>query len=492
MHSSQNEQDTRNFALAAKVLCLEPADMAEAKEMTIEAFEISERLDIPVLIRPVTRISHTKGIVELGEIPSEVNAARFTPDKAKFVMVPGNARVRHQELIGKQPRILEESEGSRFNRIEDGDGKKGIIAVGICHSYLRDHFPDAPMLKIGVPVPAPVGLIREFASSHDEILVVEELEPVVERQVRENLCTTIHGKLDGTVQRHGEILPETYLELGGLELPVLQPIPLPPRPPNMCPGCPHRGLMYALKKVNRKGVMGDIGCYTLGLLPPMGMIDACLCMGAGINLAAGLYQAGERKDSVSLLGDSTFVHSGITGLINSVYNRANTTIIILDNGTTAMTGFQPHPGTGELADSTPGVQLDLAKLCEACGAKVWVVDPYDTRETEKGLREAIRHEGVSVLISKRDCTLIGQRSRVKYQIGEECNGCLMCIDAIGCPAMMPLRYTFENADIAPVKTGIRQTTTNPSQIRAVEIDPLLCAGCGVCSGVCPKKIIRKA
>ncbi|MBU7004582.1 MAG: 4Fe-4S binding protein, partial [Theionarchaea archaeon] len=471
---------------------LEPADMAEAKEMTIEAFEISERLDIPVLIRPVTRISHTKGIVELGEIPSEVNAARFTPDKAKFVMVPGNARVRHQELIGKQPRILEESEGSRFNRIEDGEGKKGIIAVGICHSYLRDHFPDASMLKIGIPVPAPVGLIREFASSHDEILVVEELEPVVERQVRENLCMTVHGKLDGTVQRHGEILPETYLELGGLELPVLQPMPLPPRPPNMCPGCPHRGLMYALKKVNRKGVMGDIGCYTLGLLPPMGMIDACLCMGAGINLAAGLYQAGEKKDSISLLGDSTFVHSGITGLINSVYNRANTTIIILDNGTTAMTGFQPHPGTGELADSTPGVQLDLAKLCEACGAKVWVVDPYDTRETEKGLREAIRHEGVSVLISKRNCTLIGQRSRVKYQIGEECNGCLMCIEALGCPAMVPLRYTFENAEMAPVKTGIRQTTTNPSQIRAVQIDPLLCAGCGVCSGVCPKKIIRKA
>jgi len=491
MHSSQNEQDSRNFALAANVLCLEPADPAEAREMTIEAFDLSERLDIPIILKPVTRISHTKGLVDTGDIPDRVESARFSPDKGKLVMVPGNARVRHLDLIAKQPMILEESEKSRFNRIEEGKGKMGIIACGICYSYLRDHFPDLPILKIGVPVPAPIGLIEKFAESCDELLIVEELEPVVERQVRERLCMEIHGKMDGTVQRHGEILPETYQKLGGLDVPEVQRVSLPQRPPNMCPGCPHRGLMYALKKVNRKGVMGDIGCYTLGLLPPLGMIDSCLCMGASINLATGLYQAGEKTDSISLLGDSTFVHSGITGLINSVYNRANTTVIILDNGTTAMTGFQPHPGTGELADSSPGGHLDLAKLCEACGAKVWVVDPYDTRETEKGLREAISHEGVSVVISKRNCTLIGQRSRVKYQVGEDCNGCMLCIDSIGCPAMMPLRFTFNKAEMAPVKTGARQATTNPSQIRAVEIDPLLCAGCGICSSICPKRTIQR-
>jgi indolepyruvate ferredoxin oxidoreductase alpha subunit len=491
MHSSQNEQDSRIYALGANIMALEPSDPAEAREMTIEAFELSEKLDIPIMLRSVTRISHTKGVVEEGEIPTNPPRARFRPDKGKFVMVPANARLRHLDLIDRQARIAEESETSRFNSVKKGRRDTGIIASGISYAYVKDHLPGYPILKIGVPVPAPLALVREFCEAHEEILVVEELEPVVERQVRENTCKPIHGKLDGTVQRHGEILPETYQRLGGMDIPDMKPAEVPPRPPNMCPGCPHRGLMYALKKVNRKGVMGDIGCYTLGLLPPMGMIDACLCMGAGVNLAAGLNQAGSPDHSISLLGDSTFVHSGTTGLINAVYNKARTTIIILDNGTTAMTGFQPHPGTGQLADSSEGVRIDLARICEACGAKVWVVDPYDTAGTVRGLRAAFRHKGVSVVISKRDCTLIGPRSRSTYVVTDACNGCLHCVANLGCPAMTPRTYTFERANVSPGRTPSGVTVNPASVLRCVEIDPLLCAGCGVCAGLCPRDAIRK-
>ena len=467
MHSSQNEQDSRNFALAAKIIALEPSDPTEAREMTMEAFDLSEELDIPVMVRPVTRISHTKGLVEVGELPTEVKAANFIPDKAKFVMVPGNARVRHLDLIARQPKILEASENSGFNRIEDGKGSTGIIACGICYSYVKDYLQDLPVLKIGVPVPAPISLIKRFAEKYDELLVIEELEPVVERQVRENVCKPVHGKLDGRVQRQGEILPETYQRLGNPDVPEVGPMQVPARPPNMCPGCPHRALMYALKKVNRKGAMGDIGCYTLGLLPPIGMVDACLCMGAGINLATGLYHGGSSGNSISLLGDSTFVHQGITGLINSIYNKADTTIIILDNDTTAMTGFQPHPGTGQLADFSMGGKLDIPALCEACGAKVWTVDPYDIEGTMKGIKEAIDHHGVSVVVSKRECVLRAPRTGVKYVVGDECDGCLRCIASLGCPAIS--------------REG-----------GAVRIDPLLCTGCGICVHVCPKNAIQEA
>ncbi|HEX7549374.1 MAG TPA: indolepyruvate ferredoxin oxidoreductase subunit alpha, partial [Candidatus Methylomirabilis sp.] len=455
MHSSQNEQDNRHYAVAAKMPMLEPSDSAEAKAYTKLAFSLSERFDVPVFLRTTTRVSHATGAVVLGDVEPPAVPLGFVEEPAKWVMLPVNARRRHV-LVEERMRALREfAETFEGNRIEWGDRSLGIITAGVAYQYVREAFPDASVLKLGLAHPLPERLVRAFAAGVKRLIVVEELDPIIETHVKA-LGIPVEGK--DRIPLLGELNPRIVRQaISGEAAPVREPAIVPNRPPNLCAGCPHRSLFFALNKC-KVTVTGDIGCYTLSALPPLKSMDTCVCMGASIGTAFGMEKAlGEaaRGKVVAVIGDSTFIHSGITGLINVVYNRGFSTVIILDNGTTAMTGAQDHPGTGKTLQAEATHRLDLAALCRAIGVEhVYTVNPHDQEKTEAILRREIKRDAPSVVIAQASCVLLPEHRaerRPALEVVEElCNGCKAC-GKLGCPAIEWIPLTPEEAVAAGKK-----------------------------------------
>jgi indolepyruvate ferredoxin oxidoreductase alpha subunit len=466
MFSSQNEQDTRHFARLGKIPCVEPSDSAEAKQFIKAAFELSETFDAPVILRTTTRISHCKSVVELGT-PDSPAGKGLARDFGKYVMLPSNAKKRHVFVEDRLVRLKEWAETSTLNRIIEGDTELGFITSGISFQYVREAFPKAAVLKLGVTFPLPEKLIKKFASSVTKLAVVEELDPFLEEQIKAMGVTVHLGK--NVLPLCGEFSSRTVREkVSGSAIPLKEPVAgLIMRPPTFCPGCSHRGLYTVLAKL-KLYVSGDIGCYTLGALPPFSAMHTCICMGASISaahgVAKGLALQGAQQKPVAVIGDSTFLHSGITGLINMVYNGGDAIVIIMNNDTTGMTGGQEHAGTGRTAGGAEAPRLDIAKLCQAIGAKrVREIDAYNIKELEQTMKEELAAAGPSVLISNQPCVLRYRVSKKSYVVEKEtCKGCKLCLKA-GCIA---LSYTPAG------KTGY------------VEIDPLLCNGCGVCAQMC--------
>jgi indolepyruvate ferredoxin oxidoreductase, alpha subunit len=464
MHSSQNEQDNRYFARMAKLPLFEPSDSQEAKDFTALAFEVSEQFDTPVMLRPTTRVCHGKGIVETGE-PLPPPRRSYQKNPQKYVMIPAYARERHRLVEARRLQLEAFAETFAGNRIEMGDPRIGIVSSGVAYQYAREAFPSASFLKLGFTHPLPRRLIREFAGKVEKLYVVEELEPFLEEQLRA-MGLEVTGK--EVLPRTGELSPEIVRQaLGGSNgrpAPAAAPA-LPGRPPVLCPGCPHRGLFHVLKKV-RATVTGDIGCYTLSVLPPLEMMDTCVCMGASIGVAQGLWRAAEEGQAgrvVAVLGDSTFIHAGIPSLVNAVYNRTPITVVIADNRTTAMTGQQPNPGTGQTLQGEPTHELDFEALARAVGVGyVATIDPMDIEPAEQVLRQAMAHPGPAVVVARRPCVFVdrGQYAGAVAVDAEKCTRCKLCI-RIGCPAI-------SLDDDAAV------------------VDSNLCLGCELCADICPQ------
>jgi indolepyruvate ferredoxin oxidoreductase alpha subunit len=463
LHSSQNEQDNRYYGIAAKVPVLCPADSQEAKDFTRLAFDLSERFEIPVLLRLTTRISHTKGVVELGRRVRR-RTKGYGKDIRRNMILPAFARVRHGDLEERLRAVGEYAEEFPGNVMEPGTGDVAFICDGVAYQYAREAFPEAPMLKLGMVHPLPVGLLTTFYRRYPKVVVVEENDPVIETAVRA-LGLSVQGK--DIVPRLGELNPDRVAGALGRAVPPIRRPRLPDRPPVLCPGCGHRGLFYTLAKF-KPVIAGDIGCYTLGALPPLGAMDTCVCMGASVTVAHGLEKAGAGNGKVvAVIGDSTFYHSGMTGLLNTVYNLGKTLVVILDNFTTAMTGHQRHPGTGRTLMGRPTPPIRPEEVARGLGVQwVRVVDPYDLQETEAGVEEAMAFDGPAVLIARRACTLqVKSRRGPRQVIMQECTGCRLCLQ-LGCPAI-----------------SIRG--------KKACIDPMLCYGdCGMCAQVCPRGAIQ--
>lgn len=472
MHSSQNEQDNRGYGRFAKLPVIEPSDSQEALNYTKYAFELSEKYDTPVMLRVTTRLSHSQTMVEVGELtPYEIKP--YKKNAAKFVMLPGFARARHVEVEKRMLELKDYAETTSLNRIEWGSKKIGIITSGIPYQYVKEVLPEASVLKLGLVNPLPEQLIRNFASEVEQLIIIEELEPVFEEQIKA-WGIKVEGK------EHFSLLGEYSPELIEEKLANITPAlsygldkEIPPRPPLMCPGCPHRGVFYTLRR-KRLTVMGDIGCYTLGALSPLDGMDACVCMGASIGTALGMEKArGDEfaEKTVAVIGDSTFVHSGITPLIDVVYNQGNTTVMILDNDTTAMTGHQEHPGTGVTIDNRPTNKLDIEGLVRAIGVNnVQVVDPLKLDELRQVLDEELKRPEPSVIIAKRPCALLKvpeNEITTRYYVDNEiCNACKACIK-VGCTGI----FFNEETDKA-------------------EFNLSNCVGCGLCPQVCKFDAIK--
>ncbi|MEA5003720.1 MAG: indolepyruvate ferredoxin oxidoreductase subunit alpha [Christensenella sp.] len=460
MHSSQNEQDSRFYARSSHVPMLEPADSMEAKEFMKYAFSLSERFDTPVLLRSNTRISHSRGIVETGE-REQAPLKDYQKDIKKYVMMPGMAKARHIVVEQRTKDLEAFAEECELNRAEYLGGEIGVITSGTCYNYVKEALPNASVLKLGMVYPLPKKMISEFASKVKTLYVIEELEPFFENQVRV-MGIPVSGKELFTVQ--GEYSVNMIKEkICGETCTPVKTEALPMRPPVLCPGCPHRAVYYMFNKL-KLTAMGDIGCYTLGAGAPLSAIDTTLCMGASIGMAHGMEKArGEdfARKLVSVIGDSTFMHSGITGLVNMLYNGATSTVMILDNSTTGMTGHQDHATTGKNAKGEPAPSVNIEKLVETIGVKhVRVLDPFDLPELEKALREETQREELSVIITRRPCVLIDRASiKEALCVSDECRNCGVCMK-LGCPAIVK----GENK---------------------VDIDASLCIGCGLCADVCP-------
>ncbi|HHW99062.1 MAG TPA: indolepyruvate ferredoxin oxidoreductase subunit alpha [Firmicutes bacterium] len=459
MHSSQNEQDNRNYARFAKIGLLEPSDSQEAKDMVAHALAISERFDTPVMLRTTTRISHSKSLVELKD-PQERTLREYKKDARKYVAVPANAKARtgiKQQLLQE---MMEFSEETELNRVEWDDKKIGIVTSGIAYQYVKEALPNASILKLGFTNPLPLKKIAAFAEQVEQLWVVEELEPFMEEQIRAAGIEVHGGKAQLT--RVGEYSPSLIRHaILGMETKTKAPAAAPIRPPVLCPGCPHRGVFYALRN-NRKLVTGDIGCYTLGAMPPLESLDTTICMGASIPAALGMEKARpeQAQNIVAVIGDSTFLHSGITGLIDMVYNKGTGTVMILDNRITAMTGHQHHAGTGQTLQGEAASEVDFVALCHAVGVKrVRVVDPGDLAALDKAIKEETAVREPSVIIARKPCALIVKQSEPRLRVDhDKCTGCRMCM-RLGCPAI-----SFAD--------------------RKSSIDPALCVGCGLCQQVC--------
>ncbi len=465
MHSSQNEQDSRHYAVAAKVPMLEPSDSAEALEFAKLAYEISEQFDTPVLIKMCTRIAHSQSVVETGERVE--HSAAYEKNIAKYVMMPGNAKKRHPIVEERTRKLIDYAETTPINRVELASDELGIITSSTCYQYVKEVFGEsASVLKLGMINPLPVALIKDFASKVKRLVVVEELDPVIETHVKA-LGLQVEGS--ELLPRIDEFSQNVIAQALGKHLTsnsyLLTPN-LPARPPVMCAGCPHRGLFYSLKK-RKCTVLGDIGCYTLGAVPPLSTIELTLCMGASIGATHGFNKmlgAASEGKTVAVIGDSTFMHSGMTGLANVAYNQSNSTVIILDNSITGMTGHQQNPSTGLNIKGDPAGKIDLESLCRAMGInRVRVVDPYDLAACDVAIKEELAAAEPSVIISRRPCALL---KTVKHKPplrvdADKCIGCKSCMK-IGCPAIS-------------MKNG-----------KAV-VDQTQCVGCYVCSQLCPKK-----
>ena len=463
MHSSQNEQDSRHYAIGAKVPMLEPANSQEAYEFSKKAFELSEKFDTPVLLRMCTRIAHSQSIVEAAE-RTPVTPSPYEKNPAKYVMMPGNAKKRHP-VIEERTRLLTEfSENCEFNRVEYNGTEIGIITSGTCYQYVKEVFGDTvSVYKLGLVNPLPVESLKEFSSKVKKLYVVEELDGVIETH-----CKTLGLDVTGKelFSPIGEISQATVRKAFGLSENEKygMELEIPLRPPMMCAGCPHRGIYYVLSK-NKISVIGDIGCYTLGAMPPLSALDSTLCMGASVSGLHGFNKAGgeeTEKGSVCVIGDSTFIHSGVTGLINISYNATNSTVIILDNSITGMTGHQQNPTTGYNIKGDPARKINLEELCRAVGInRVTVVDPYDLEECERVLKEELKADEPSVIISRRPCVLLKHvKAKTPLKINaDKCRGCKKCM-SFGCPAIS-------------------------IHGKKAVIDATLCVGCGVCSQLCP-------
>ena len=463
MHSSQNEQDSRHYAIAAKVPMLEPADSAEALAFAKRAYELSEEYDTVVLFRTCTRIAHSQSIVEEGE-PVAIPEKPYEKNIAKYVMMPGNAKKRHPFVEERTAKLTTLAETTDFNREELVDGATiGVICSGTAYQYVKEVAGDTvSILKLGMVNPLPVERIKKFAAGVSRVIVCEELDPVIETHCK-NIGVEVEGK--SLFSMIGEFSQNTVAK--ALGLPVTEGYALdetiPVRPPVMCAGCPHRGMYYTLSK-NKITVIGDIGCYTLGAVAPLSAVDSTLCMGASVSGIHGFNKATDNKNAgktVAVIGDSTFMHSGITGLVNIAYNASNSTVIILDNSITGMTGHQQNPTTGYNIKGDPASKIDLETLCHAVGIeRVRVVDPYDLAACDKALKEELAFEGPSVIISRRPCVLLKSvKAAPALNIdADKCRTCKMCMK-LGCPAI-----SIKN--------------------NKAKIDPTLCVGCGVCEQLC--------
>lgn len=499
-HSSQNEQDNRFYALLSNLPCLEPSNSQEAKDMTISAIEISEKLELPVLLRTTTRVSHTRGPVVYNRVTKPNLKGEFIKDSKRLVMVPANARPKHDVFLRRVEEAKEISETSPYNRVvRKGKSKDlGVISSSSAYNYAVEAVEllglDVSVLKLGMTHPLPENMIGKFLKAHEKIVVVEELEPYLEMQVKaiaKDYASNveIYGKMRKPYfARTGELSTRNVLmglaDITGKELPIdFEKVDakyagiakeLPRRPPILCAGCPHRASIYIIKKAaGEKAIYPtDIGCYALGIAPPLNVGDILICMGASIGTAQGISKA-TNADTIAIIGDSTFFHAAIPGLINAVYNNHKVVLAVLDNLATAMTGHQPHPGTGITGMRTSSERVLIEKVAEGCGVKfVRVVDPFKIKEAESVLKEALRFQGPSVVVFRSPCALMTVREKRRkgielevYKITDKCTNCMACIKLLGCPALI-------------VDEG------------KVSINEILCVACGLCASVCPYNAIE--
>jgi indolepyruvate ferredoxin oxidoreductase alpha subunit len=500
-YSSQNEQDNRFYALLSGLPCMEPSDPQEAKDMTVSAFEVSEKLELPFLLRTTTRVSHTRGPVVFGSLRKPSLKGSFVRDLGRLVMVPAYSRPKHEVLLRNMEKSEEISEKSPFNKIvHRGESDFGIISSGSAYNYAVEAANliglESDILKLGMTHPLPEKLIGEFLNNHQKIIIVEELEPYLEMQVKviaKDYAPNVEvfGKTkEAYLPREGELstrrVATALTEITHTKLPIdFKRIDdkyakavenLPPRPPILCAGCPHRASFYVIRRVagDKALYATDIGCYALGITPPLSVGDIMICMGASVGVSEGIWKA-TGKDSLAIIGDSTFLHAGIPGLINAVYNNHKIIVAVLDNMTTAMTGHQPHPGTGITGMGGTSERVDIAMVARGCGVRfVKILDPFKTKEAMKVLKEALMREGPSVLVFRAPCALADARkkrlqnvSTVPSKVSEKCTNCMACIKLLGCPALI-------------LHEG------------KVRIDDDLCAGCGLCISVCPYDAIEQA
>ena len=462
MHSSQNEQDSRHYAIAAKVPMLEPADSAEAKDFVKAAFAISEEYDTPVIIRMCTRIAHSQSAVELcGREERALPAYEKNPQK--YIMAPANAVRRHPFVEERTKKLAALAETSSLNRVEMGGTEKGIICAGTCYQYVKEVFGDSvSVLKLGMAHPLPTDLIKDFACKVEQVYVIEELDGIIEQHLQSIGVPCIGKALFPPIGEFNQTTIRTAFDLPQPPS-VAADTAVPVRPPVMCAGCPHRGLFYTLAK-HKITCLGDIGCYTLGSAPPLTALDSTLCMGASVSGLHGFNKVGGKdseQKTVCVIGDSTFMHSGMTGLVNIAYNASNSTVIILDNSITGMTGHQQNPTTGKTIKGDPAKAVDLVALCHAIGIdRVRVVDPYDLKACETAVLEELAADEPSVIISRRPCMLLKYvKPQPPVKVNEDkCVGCKMCMK-LGCPAIS-------------------------MKGKKAHVDPTQCVGCGVCTQLC--------
>ena len=460
MHSSQNEQDSRHHAAASKVLMLEPSDSQEVKDFVKEAYRLSEEYDTPVIVRMSTRVAHSQSAVELCE-REEVGLKEYVKNPQKNVMMPANARGRHVFVEERTKKLIQEAEASILNKIEMNDGQIGVITSGTSYLYAKEALGDSvSYLKLGIVNPLPSYIIRSFCKKFETVYVIEELDDIIETQCKKLGCEVIGKEIFGFI---GELSQSIIREkIKGISPDYLTiPTEIPVRPPVMCAGCPHRGVFYNLAK-HKITVSGDIGCYTLGAAQPLCAMDTTVCMGASISGLHGMNKARPEmeKKSVAVIGDSTFMHSGMTGLVNIAYNATNSTVIILDNSITGMTGHQQNPTTGYNLKGDVAAKVNLEALCKALGIdRVRVVDPYNLAETEKAILEELEVDAPSVIISRRPCALLKYvKHNPPLKSNDKCKGCKACLK-LGCPAIS-------------IKAG------------KACIDHTLCVGCGICKELC--------
>ena len=479
--SSQTEQDTRGFAKHANLPVFDPSSPEEAYEMARAAFDLSEEFRLPVILRPTTRVCHASATVELSDSKAEKEVSGFER-RPEWCIFPALSYRKHGELEAKQKSLSDKFDGMKFNRIDRG-GSKGVAVSGVSYLYAREVINEfhleVTLFKVGTPYPMPEGLTKEFLSRVESVLVIEELDPIVEEQIQmiSNGSVPVLGKKTEHLPCNGEYSYEIvkkalFAYLGKSYVELTEELPqMPMRPPVLCAGCPHRASFYAAK-VATKGMdaiyCGDIGCYTLGNAAPLNMVDTCLCMGAGITIAQGLTLAEPGRKCLSFVGDSTFFASGITGVINAVYQNTDITVVVLDNHTTAMTGQQPHPGTGVTAMGVKTKALDIETMLRACGVEViYKVNPFDFNETVEAFKKAVEYNGPSAVITRAPCISLMKKPATVRRVDENCIGCLKCVRELGCPAMTP----DENG-------------------KAV-INESLCTDCGLCANVCPVDAIKR-
>jgi len=489
-HSSQSEQDNRHYAKLAKIPVFEPSDSQEAYDMMALALDVSEKFDTPVMVRTTTRISHSKSVVDLNRSrPASKRHVDFPRNVAKYVMLPVYARLRHSLVEERMVKLAEYAETCPLNRVESGERSFGVVTSGVAYQYAREVFPNASFLKLGMTYPLPVDLIRRFSGQVDRLVVIEELDPFLEENIRA-MGITVAGK--EFIPRVGELNPDIVEEGGrsagllpdAVTLPKIAAISeLPRRPPLLCPGCPHTGMFFVLASLGQRlkppgskekppkesklTITGDIGCYTLATYPPLNAMDTTACMGASIGHALGMEKAGIRSNVVAVIGDSTFLHSGVTPLINAVYNEGKITVVILDNGTTAMTGHQEHPGTGVSAQGKPTTKVEMENLVRGVGVRdVRVVDAFNIKELRSATRSALASEELSVIIVRGACAIRVPRRGVPRMVDiERCDQCNVCL-LTGCPAIQ-------------------------TEDGRIYIDSALCfgEGCTICQQICPQQAI---